>query len=46
MRDARCMSLIPQTTLHSDSKQFYYNDTHTELKGKTVRRKNKGYTDG
>jgi hypothetical protein len=25
MRDARCVSLIPQTTLHSDSEQFIYN---------------------
>ncbi len=25
MREARCVSLIPQTTLHSDSEQFIYN---------------------
>jgi hypothetical protein len=25
MRESRCMSLLPRTTLHSDSKQFIYN---------------------
>jgi hypothetical protein len=25
MREARYVSLIPRTTLHSDSKQFIYN---------------------
>jgi hypothetical protein len=25
MRESRCMSLLPRTTLHSDSEQFIYN---------------------
>jgi hypothetical protein len=25
MRERRCVSLIPRTTLHSDSEQFIYN---------------------
>jgi hypothetical protein len=25
LRESRCMSLLPRTTLHSDSEQFIYN---------------------
>jgi hypothetical protein len=34
MRESRCMNLLPQTTLHSDSEQYCTCFSHLQVKNK------------